>query len=186
MTLVNPEDLGTTERVTMEILALANETANRIHPCVTMLRQYKRGYPTGGDATGDGTSRTEALGISPPDIIDREQRELTRCLDTALRAMQVAYNITARYALASKPHRPEPVSDDDGWCISCLRNDNHMEPVWAGRYARLCRWCGEFYASEGVDPPLVLLKARHAGRRITTHMVDQALAKNRHGGRKTA
>lgn len=171
------DDLGRAERQALEIEALGNEILTRLPAARDMLRAYKRGYPTGGDGTGDGTSRTEALGIAPPDAIDREERELGRSLERALRELNVAYNICARYGSACIPLRPEPVSDDDGWCVSCLRDRNHLEPVWAGRYARLCRWCAEFLLAQGVEPPLALLRARHEGRKITTHMVDKALAK---------
>jgi hypothetical protein len=173
------EDLGRAERQALEIEVLGNEIATRIPAALEMLKAYQRGYPTGGDRTGDGTSRTEALGIAPPDAIDREQRELAHCLDRALRALQTAYNITARYARARRPDRPEPATDDDGWCISCLRDSQYLEPTAAGRYAQHCRFCGEWSSAHGQEPPLEILRARHQGKRITTAMADRALAGRR-------
>jgi hypothetical protein len=177
-------DLGRAERHAIEIQALAGEIAARLPAALEMLKAYKRGYPTGGDGSGDGTSRTEALGISPPDAIDREERELAHALERALRELNVAYNITARYQRPRRDRKPGRtiVSLDDGWCSSCQRDGDHLEPVWDGRYRNLCRWCAEFTLAEGCEPPLSLLRLRHQGKRITADMVDRELART--GGRR--
>lgn len=194
-------DLGRAERHALEIEALGNEILTRIPGTIRAMRDYKRGYPTGHagrtDLEAGACTRTEALALAGPDAIDREQRELTDCLDRALRALQTAYNICARY----KPTKQErerlakaaiaatasaQSGDLDGWCRSCIRDHSHLEPVWDGRYVDLCRWCAEFRNAEGTDPPVPLLRARHDGRRITTAMVDAELARAGHRRRTSA
>lgn len=176
-------DLGRAERHALEIEALGNEISNRITAAVQMLKQYRRGYPTGSDGHTDpeagACTRTEALALAGPDAVDRDERDLLHALERGLRELRVAYNITARYQQASIPRHAGriTVAVDEGWCASCVRDGGHLEPVWLGRYARFCRWCGEFHAAEGIEPPLPLLKARHQGRRITTAMVVAELAK---------
>lgn len=181
-------DPGRAERHALEIEALGNEILNRIPDAVRVMRDYKRGYPTGGDgppakviAELGSCTRTEALALAGPDAIDREQRELDQCLDRALRALQTAYNICARYQRAARPTKPEAQTNDEGWCSSCIRDGGYLEPAAAGRYAALCRFCGEWLAANGTNPPMEILKARHEGRRITTQMADKALA---NGGRR--
>lgn len=63
----------------------------------------------------------------------------------------------------------------DGWCGSCWRDDQHLEPVAEGRYRGRCRPCGDWRGENGADPPVPLLKLRHSGRRITTAAVAKAL-----------
>jgi hypothetical protein len=60
------------------------------------------------------------------------------------------------------------------WCRSCLRV-GAREPR-SDRYPVLgvCRWCGDFHATEAVMPALELLDARHSGKRITAEMVARA------------
>lgn len=58
-------------------------------------------------------------------------------------------------------------------CIVHLRHGFGFEPVFR---AKCCRWCYDFSAAEGVDPPYDLLDARSRGVRITERMVRDALA----------
>lgn len=58
------------------------------------------------------------------------------------------------------------------WCRSCLRVGQR-----AGRSERyptdgLCKWCGDFQATNGFLPTLTLIDAHHEGRKITQQMVD--------------
>lgn len=69
----------------------------------------------------------------------------------------------------------------DGWCSSCWRNDQQHVPIEVERktglrYHRdLCRWCGSFKAKYKIDPPLILLKLRHAGSSITEGDITEAI-----------
>lgn len=73
----------------------------------------------------------------------------------------------------------------DGWCVSCHTDNRFCEPITEDRgvrvYENLCRWCGTFRRTEGVLPPLELLRARHEGRKVTTLMVRRALARRAKG-----
>ena len=104
------------------------------------------------------------------------------------------FNIVSRHRLAVVPKR-KPVSavttgarpsgpeasspavqddPDDMWCKSCLRV-GHFAPRATGRYAQLCRWCGDFQAVQGQLPPEGLLDAHHRGVRLTSKAVALAL-----------
>lgn len=50
----------------------------------------------------------------------------------------------------------------DGWCPSCYRDDQYLEPVAEGRYRDRCRRCGEHRAATGKDPSLDDLRIMHA------------------------
>jgi hypothetical protein len=65
----------------------------------------------------------------------------------------------------------------DGWCISCWRDNQHLEPTMKGQYRDRCRFCGDWRRQHQADPPLAILAARHTGRRITQADVDRALGK---------
>jgi hypothetical protein len=66
------------------------------------------------------------------------------------------------------------LADDQSgmWCRSHLRV-GAKEPR-SDRYPTLglCRWCGDFNASERFLPTVVLLEARRDGRTVTVAMVD--------------
>ena len=65
----------------------------------------------------------------------------------------------------------------DGWCVSCWRNGQHLEPVVKGQYRDRCRFCGDWRGQHHSDPPALIMDLRHAGRRITQNDVDRALGK---------
>jgi len=73
----------------------------------------------------------------------------------------------------------------DGWCVSCYRDGAYCEPISEDRgvrvFADVCRWCGTFRRTEGLEPPLSLIQARHRGEKITTVMVKRALARRAKG-----
>lgn len=70
-----------------------------------------------------------------------------------------------------------------GWCTSCWRNDQQMVLIDVNKktglpyYRDLCKWCGAFKGTHKIEPPLELLRLRHAGRRITVADVDAAVAR---------
>lgn len=89
-------------------------------------------------------------------------------------------------ALRNKAGDLDPVTAADaaaaGWCKSCWRNDQQMVPVTPPegksrlkRYRDYCRWCGDFVGQHKIEPPLELLKVRHAGGRISEADVDKAI-----------
>lgn len=75
-----------------------------------------------------------------------------------------------------KPEAARPEDCPEGACMNCWLDRRHFEPV--SHYAQLCRWCGDFKATEGRCPPLALLRKRHAGQRVTTQDVERALGRS--------
>jgi len=74
---------------------------------------------------------------------------------------------------------------DDGWCVSCHRDDRHCEPISENYTSRkLCRWCGDFRGAHGFLPPVDILHDRHQGRRITKQRVDEAVRELARSNRK--
>lgn len=79
--------------------------------------------------------------------------------------------------LDTVPQTPKPSTDcPDGACRNCWLDRRHYEPT--AHYKDLCRWCGDFRSTEGRVPPLVLLRKRHAGQRVTTSDVEKALGRS--------
>jgi len=95
---------------------------------------------------------------------------LTTALAEVIALVRQADGARAR---ALEPDRAHVVPEG---CRNHAAHDLGWEPVQAlGR----CRWCREFFLSEGSDAPRSLLEARARGQRISERDVDQALAHRR-------
>ncbi len=80
----------------------------------------------------------------------------------------MAASIVDRWSLCETPDQLKH-GPGDGLCRSCWRDDQACVPAVA-RYRRLglCRWCGDWRAShKGRIPTMPILRAHHAGQRIT-------------------
>lgn len=86
------------------------------------------------------------------------------------------------------PDRPKHLGNRDlqaaqvaaeGWCVSCWQDDQTFELSAGGRYRNHCRFCGEWKAANGQDPPVWLLRKRriHGKRSVTTADVEKATGK---------
>lgn len=67
-----------------------------------------------------------------------------------------------------------------GLCGSCWRDNEHESLIPLGRdgfrkYHDLCDWCGSLKRTYGIEPPLDLLEAHHAGRRLSEAEVAAAV-----------
>lgn len=159
-----------------EAAARLNEALGRLDGTWRALHAQQPGFPGGGGScNSEGGSQPERLHDTyrnDPAIIDLDR--LDQAARRALMQATVVYDVATRWGPATMRTTDHDTSGDD-WCFSCWRDNRYCEPVANGRYARYCRWCGEFYAAYRVVPPLELIKARHAGRRITTAMVERAL-----------
>lgn len=92
---------------------------------------------------------------------------MTQALREMLKLARQADGARARVLEPVKEHAPP-----EG-CKTHAGSGMGWEPIHAvGR----CRWCYDFWAAEGVDPPASLLRARHEGRRISQAMVAAALS----------
>lgn len=103
-----------------------------------------------------------------------------------LRAIMAICNPSPPKNLATRDMQQAQVAAD-GWCISCYRDDQFLEPI-ALRPAKApapsrpyyrdnCRWCGAFHSEHGVAPPVTLLRLHHKARPITEADVERALGK---------
>lgn len=74
----------------------------------------------------------------------------------------------------ANPATPRPAPD--AGCRSCARDGGWFEPVWAGRYAHYCRFCGQWRAATHQDPPLAIVRwqHRHPGKRVPVSIVEKA------------
>lgn len=167
-------------------LELYQRIAPRITRAITNSHTFLDGYPTGGTASGDGTSRTEALGLAhahgneqpdgnmtgPNDPHGAARRKLERCIE------QLA-DLVDQLAPSNRAadHLRTAASDEcpTGCCQSCWRDHGHREPART-EGSRLCKWCAEWANELGTDMPyMTLLRLRHQGKRITQRDVDQAV-----------
>jgi hypothetical protein len=70
----------------------------------------------------------------------------------------------------------------EGWCRSCYRDDQRLEPIDTDRrgnriYKDVCRWCGRFRREHEMDPPLEIVRYHHRYGRVPAHLVDKAVTK---------
>lgn len=97
---------------------------------------------------------------------------------------------TPHMPAADKQHLVEQGLIDDGWCISCHRDNDYFEPIpkkpdGTPYYRGLCRWCGEFKAKNKKQlPPLILLRAHHMHYRVSPSMAERALSGKRRKRRR--
>jgi hypothetical protein len=150
------------------VLNLLTPTAvERTHHRLTDAR---RGFPTGHEPPApdpDGapphTDRTGTLATTP-DQIEADIRQWCRL---TLQLWTVAANLAAIH------HRYGTPPAEVRWCTSCQRDGGHLEPIAAGRYHDVCRWCGEMRALNGQLPPMELLRAHRRSQPITQQMLDR-------------
>lgn len=143
--------------------------------------------PVANDSTGEEALR--------PHDLNRLHTELRARF--ARLAADVAWLNGQLEPLMAQPVKPGRQRHDDkmvgadiaaaGWCRSCYRDDQYLEPVHVNKHGRVyrdyCRWCGDWEAESRrigrtpTEPPLAIIKARHRGERITERMVEAALKK---------
>lgn len=123
----------------------------------------------GGLASPDGDGRSDdrienarldRQAAAYHDELDR----LTRRLDVDLQRLRILLRI-------ANPDRPSSLRPGeltnaqliaDGWCPSCFRNHQHLNPLAQGRYSDRCRTCGDFRGRAGRDPNLDELRLMHS------------------------
>jgi hypothetical protein len=171
-------------------LALYERIRPRITRAITNSATFLDGYPTGGNASGDGTSRTEALGLAhaygnekengamtgPNDAHGATRRQLERCID------QLA-DLVDQLAPSNKAadHLRTSASDacPDGCCQPCWRTGTRTPTKNPG--GRMCRWCNDTARALDMDePPHVLVDKHTRGVRITDRDVRMATG-GKHG-----
>lgn len=133
----------------------------------TALDGYSRqsGFGAGKGGDGDPVGTTVALRMDHPhhDPLGRAHADVVTKLHQVRRLLEEAES-SGRQAL------PPPTNQtlDDG-CISCFRI-KQWSPISRTRRCRFCSdWAG---AHHGDEPPIAILRAHHAGRRITTRLIE--------------
>lgn len=116
-------------------------------------------------------------------------------LVAAIEALFTAAALAVELIVDTAPEAPKPPADatdpGDGWCRSCYRDNRHLTPEHTHRdgtvkHRGACSWCAGFRTDYGQDPPLELLRLRHAGKRVTVRDITTALAKSKpHNTRAT-
>lgn len=171
-------------------LELYQRIAPRITRAITNSHTFLDGYPTGGNASGDGTSRTEALGLAhahgneqpdgnmtgPNDPHGAARRKLERCIE------QLA-DLVDQLAPSNRAedHLRTHASDEcpTGCCQSCWRTGTRTPAKTTG--GRMCRWCYDTARALDMDEPPRMLVDRHTrGLRITDRDVRAATG-GKHG-----
>lgn len=161
------------------------------------------GFPssTPGASPGSGhvpPSDPDEARLLPVERMATEPDRARRDLDEVLRlsawigqSAQQLYSLGRTWGFVRHQGRPDiEASVADGWC-ECHQRVGITEPIDEGRYARVCRWCGDFHASEGRWPSADLLLARQHGQRITRAMIEadhpaRKVRSGRKGARRSA
>lgn len=119
---------------------------------------------------------------------DRKRQPFDATLHAAdhFTALVVAWWTAARDLTdAIQTSRPDRAPDnptnttDSQWCAIHLRlgicEPFHRRKRIDGKDIEYCRWCYDFVNACNTDPPEVILRAKHEGRRITQPMITAAL-----------
>ncbi len=121
-----------------------------------------------------------------PDPTSQAHTRYTQLLD---RTQQSALELL-RFIEGHRPDRwvpaPDIVLTDEHWCANHLAGFGTCEPRHRGD---LCRWCDDIRRLHGFLPDRALMRARHAGARITDTMILDAKkrgGRNHQKRRKTA
>lgn len=161
------------------VRATGSRTSGPALWCDTHDRTLARCLEEHLDCTGRYQTRSDPAGETAIEL-DHDQAAADHAeLLALIRQLPRLVALVDRYQ--TRPGSGASLPDVD-WCRSCYRNDRKHEPV--GRrpdgtpwYAGLCRWCGDFRAAHGVEPPVELLQKRHIGQRLSTRDVTAALAR---------
>lgn len=115
----------------------------------------------------------------PPDRTVNGDDEYAAAVDAFHDAARTLIDLTQ----TARPDRaPEhPTTSRDEWCRVHLKAIGACEPRARGD---LCRWCNDFTIAYRVDPPEVILRARHEGQRVTQPMIVAALKATKTKSRK--
>ena len=125
---------------------------------------------TSGGGTNDG--------LATAFIDDREDRARVEFTTAALQLQRQAETlliICDNWA----PDRKlgDDTASDDQWCAWHLSTIGTCEPRYSGDQ---CRWCYDFRRQHDMMPTQEILRARHAGQRITATMVADVKRAQKH------
>jgi hypothetical protein len=117
---------------------------------------------------------------------DQAAKDLRRLRFLVDQRVRITMELDALIASYPTQHQQradvEPTPGED-WCLACWKDAKYHSPValhpdGRRRFKGLCRWCGEFKAANGFEPPTWLLHEKHRGQSVTEGMV--AVARTEH------
>ena len=156
-------------------VALATRIAALLPAALQGLHDSRGGYPSSTPGSGSAGGSAGGLPTSPVERqagrIDRaaiDAAELTRLLRATEKALMRAHRIVTAYT--STVHGDAGTAPGEPMCTSCLRIHEAARVFRAG----LCRFCYRHRDSEGIVPPIELVRAHHEGRSITPTMIQRA------------
>ena len=171
----------TIERSLVEAHALLGEALKRLGPALSTIHDQMPGWPSGGSGMpgrSDATQPERLHGDLDRDDALGAGREFARLERQLRRDSDRLYQLAVRWSTRRVPLVDvESDGPGEGWCVSCFRDGGYHEPTAEGVYRDRCRWCADFSRAHGQEPPLVILRRRHEGRRITQSEVEQALGR---------
>lgn len=128
--------------------------------------------PAPGDRRHDGVSDIVGQMVTRPDEARLARDRLLALVASIGMSAHEAYSLSRTWGFDRQQGRLD-IEDAvaDGWC-ECHQRVGLSEPIDPSRYARSCRWCGDFHSAEGRWPSADLLLARHEGKRITRSMIE--------------
>ena len=165
-----------------EAIRTINESSARLNIAVGLIQDAwhrldddSPGFPGGHEGSGNSSTQPERTELAR-DQAYSDLRTLKAALRDNLRTSTQVYDIASRWGVRRMEVEGQlPVE----WCRSCHRDNKHCEPTAHGRYKDLCRFCGDWNAAHKALPPHEIIEARHRGMRITSVMVQRAIAKQR-------
>lgn len=136
---------------------------------------------TGNGRSSDVSDPTHQTATAPaePDH-HRTMLELVERMTKDARELTNLINRT-NPALTIRPvHTVDTSVGDDGWCVSCHRDDRFCTPISPNYAAKvLCRWCGDWVGAHRMMPPIDILRDRHQNKRITAQRIEEAVRHER-------
>jgi hypothetical protein len=125
------------------------------------------GWEEHGECGGEGCEKCSDGFLYRPPFDPKQQAEDWLTQVDELRALAQSTANRGRKLLPSNPENPGAPG-----CRSCARTEGHNGPRFVEvHYKDRCRWCYDFNRVYKTDPPVELVEAHHAGKRITERMV---------------
>lgn len=128
-----------------------------------------RGGGSGEHAANQARDRREEERVSQ--LYDRLTAAVTAAMDAITLVDTLVTETIPLRTPKTKPALLAAQIAAEGWCRSCYRDDQHLEPITTRPdgtpfFRDLCKWCGYWQAEHGQLPSADVLRQRHQGRRI--------------------
>jgi hypothetical protein len=103
-------------------------------------------------------------------------REVDHAVDRMAQLSSIlATRVRRVLSAAVRPPSEKPVQKALAGCESCARDQGYFEPVAEGRYAKLCRTCGDYKGTMKRNLPVGAVVYMHRHGKLTQKAIDDAL-----------